>query len=65
MAKKDCNELCQLFRWTKCSTRDKSGKCDIPEMYDSDDLSFRRLEKNDKKTKNGNIYQPTATRFKM
>lgn len=39
---KDCDEQCQLFRWNKCSTKDESGKCDNLDMYDSDELEYKR-----------------------
>jgi len=39
-----CNDDCQLFRWGKCQTKDKEGHCDLLDMYDCDDLDFKRIK---------------------
>jgi len=44
LIEKDCDDDCQLFRWGKCQTRRDDKKCDNKEMYDSDDLSYRRYK---------------------
>ena len=31
----ECNEECQLFRFSKCETKDPAGKCDQPKRYDN------------------------------
>ena len=31
----DCNEMCCLFRWNKCRTKNVDGTCDKPDMYDA------------------------------
>lgn len=38
----DCDEYCTLFRWNHCKTLRKDDKCDNPEMYNCEELEYRR-----------------------
>ncbi len=39
-----CCENCQLFRWSKCETKDVNGFCDHPERYDDALNEWRKQE---------------------